>query len=345
MSIPSLFDPLQLGDLLLPNRIVMAPMTRCRAAGNIPSDIMAEYYRLRAEAGLIISEGVPISPQAIGYPNVPGIWTQEQVEGWRLVTDAVHQAGGRIFAQLWHVGRVSDPLYLNGERPVAPSAIAAPGHVSLLRPPKPYVTPRALETNEIADIVEAFRRAARNAQLAQFDGVEIHAANGYLIDQFLHDSANQRTDDYGGSIENRARLLLEVTDAAISVWGTGRVGVHLSPRCDSNGMGNRSPAATFVHVAQALGQRNVAFIFTREAQGPGLLGPQLKRAFGGNLIANQGLDKKTGVRILAAGEADAIAFGIPFIANADLVQRLKNDLPFRAPRPEFFYIGGGEGYL
>lgn len=345
MSISSLFAPLQLGDLLLPNRIIMAPMTRCRAEGNIPNAMMAEYYRLRAEAGLIISEGVPISPQAIGYPDVPGIWTPQQVEGWRLVTDTVHQAGGRIFAQLWHVGRVSDPLYLNGERPVAPSAIAAPGHVSLLRPPKPYVTPRALETNEIADIVEAFRRAARNAQLAQFDGVEIHAANGYLIDQFLQDSTNQRTDAYGGSIENRARLLLEVTDAAISVWGAGRVGVHLSPRCDSHGMGDRSPAATFVHAVQALGHRNIAFVFTREAQGPGLLGPQLKRAFGGNLIANQGLDKKAAVRILVAGEADAIAFGVPFIANPDLVQRLKNDLPFRAPRPEFFYIGGTEGYL
>ncbi|MDR1349951.1 MAG: alkene reductase [Zoogloeaceae bacterium] len=345
MSIPSLFAPLQLGDLLLPNRVIMAPMTRCRAPGNIPNAMMSEYYRLRAEAGLIISEGVPISPQAIGYPDVPGIWTPEQVAGWQLVTRAVHQAGGRIFAQLWHVGRVSDPLYLNGERPVAPSAIAAPGNISLLRPPKPYVTPRALETAEIADIVEAFRRAAHNAQLAQFDGVEIHAANGYLIDQFLQDSANQRTDDYGGSIENRARLLLEVTDAAISVWGAGRVGVHLAPRCDSHGMGDSSPPATFVHVVQALGQRNVAFVFTREAQGPGALGPQLKRAFGGNLIANQGLDKKAGVRILISGEADAIAFGAPFIANPDLVQRLRNDLPFRAPRPEFFYLGGAEGYL
>jgi 2,4-dienoyl-CoA reductase-like NADH-dependent reductase (Old Yellow Enzyme family) len=243
------------------------------------------------------------------------------------------------------VGRVSDPLYLKGERPVAPSAIAAPGHVSLLRPLKPYVTPRALEINEIADIVEAFRRAAQNAQLAQFDGVEIHAANGYLLDQFLQDSTNQRTDDYGGAIENRARLLLEVTDAAISTWGAGRVGVHLAPRCDSNGMGDRSPAATFVHVAQALGRRNVAFIFTREAQGQGMLGPQLKRAFGGNLIANQGLDKKAGVRILIAEEADAIAFGVPFIANADLVQRLRNNIPFRAPRPEFFFLGGAEGYL
>jgi 2,4-dienoyl-CoA reductase-like NADH-dependent reductase (Old Yellow Enzyme family) len=345
MSILSLFAPLQLGDLLLPNRIVMAPMTRCRAEGGIPNAMMSEYYRLRAEAGLIISEGVPISPQAIGYPHVPGIWTREQIAGWRQVTDAVHQAGGRIFAQLWHVGRVSDPIYLNGERPVAPSAIAAPGNVSLLRPPRAYVTPRVLELSEIADIIEAFRRAAHNAKVAQFDGVEIHAANGYLIDQFLQDGSNQRTDEYGGPIENRARLLLEVTDASISVWGAGRVGVHLAPRCDSHGMGDRSPAATFVHVVQALKQRNVAFIFTREAQGPGALGPQLKRAFGGNVIANQGLDKKTGVRILISGEADAIAFGAPFIANPDLVQRLKNDLPFRAPRPEFFYVGGAEGYL
>jgi 2,4-dienoyl-CoA reductase-like NADH-dependent reductase (Old Yellow Enzyme family) len=345
MSVLSLFEPLQLGDLSLPNRIVMSPMTRCRATGNIPNALMAEYYQQRAEAGLIISEGVPISPQAIGYPDVPGIWTPEQVAGWQLTTDAVHQAGGRIFAQIWHVGRVSDPVYLNGERPVAPSAIAAPGYVSLLRPQKSHVTPRALELEEIADIVEAFRRAAQNAQLARFDGVEIHAANGYLIDQFLQDGSNQRTDAYGGPIENRARLLLEVTDAAISVWGAGRVGVHLAPRCDTHGMGDRSPAATFVYVAQALAQRGIAFIFTREAQGHGALGPQLKRAFGGNLIANQGLDKKSGLRLLVSGDADAIAFGVPFITNADLVQRLKNDLPFRPPHPEHFYQGGAEGYV
>jgi 2,4-dienoyl-CoA reductase-like NADH-dependent reductase (Old Yellow Enzyme family) len=306
---------------------------------------MAEYYRLRADAGLIISEGVPVSPQGVGYPNVPGIWNAAQVAGWKLVTDAVHQAGGRIVAQLWHVGRVSDPVYLNGELPVAPSAIAVEGHVNLLRPIQPFVTPRALATEEIPAIVEAFRQGAQNAEKAGFDGVEIHAANGYLIDQFLQDGVNKRTDAYGGAIENRARLLLDVTDAAISVWGAGRVGVHLAPRCDSHSMGDSNPLATFSYVAKELGKRRIAFIFTREGQGAGLIGSQLKAAFGGVLVANQGLDKDSGNRILAAGDADAIGIGVPFIGNADLVERLRKDIPLQAARPEFFYGGGREGYL
>ncbi|GHT90436.1 alkene reductase [Betaproteobacteria bacterium] len=343
---PTLFDPLEAGEFRLPNRIIMAPMTRCRAdAGHVPNVLMAEYYKARADAGLIISEGVPVSPQGVGYPDVPGLWNAEQVAGWKRVTDAVHQAGGRIVAQLWHVGRISDPVYLNGELPVAPSAIAAEGHVSLLRPIKPFVTPRALATEEIPAIVEAFRQGAQNAEKAGFDGVEIHAANGYLIDQFLQDGVNQRTDAYGGAIENRARLLLEVTDAAISVWGAGRVGVHLAPRCDSHSMGDSNPLATFSYVAKALGERRIAFIFTREGQGAGLIGPQLKTAFGGVLVANQGLDKESGNRILAAGEADAIGIGVPYIGNADLVERLQKDIPLKTARPEFFYTGGREGYL
>jgi 2,4-dienoyl-CoA reductase-like NADH-dependent reductase (Old Yellow Enzyme family) len=343
---PTLFDPLQAGELKFPNRIIMAPMTRCRAnAEHVPTDLMAEYYKARAEAGLIISEGVPVSPQGVGYPNVPGLWSAAQVAGWKRVTEAVHQAGGRIVAQLWHVGRISDPAYLNGETPVAPSAIAAEGHVNLLRPVKPFVTPRALATEEIPGIVEAFRQGAQNAEKAGFDGVEIHAANGYLIDQFLQDGVNKRADAYGGPIENRARLLLEVTDAAISVWGAGRVGVHLAPRCDSHSMSDSNPLATFSYVAKELGLRRIAFIFTREGQGPGLIGPQLKAAFGGVLVANQGLDKESGNRILAAGEADAIGIGVPWMANADLVDRLRNDIPLNPPRPEFFYTGGREGYL
>ena len=221
---PTLFDPLKLGDLTLPNRIIMAPLTRARAgAVRVPNALMAEYYVQRASAGLIIAEATSVTPMGVGYADTPGLWSDEQVKGWKLVTDAVHKAGGRIFAQLWHVGRISAPLFLNGERPVAPSAIAAKGHVSLLRPQQEYVTPRALETAEIPVIVEAYRKAAMNAQMAGFDGVEIHGANGYLLDQFLQDSTNQRTDNYGGSIANRARLMLEVTDAVLSVWEPGSV--------------------------------------------------------------------------------------------------------------------------
>ncbi|MDR2679157.1 MAG: alkene reductase [Zoogloeaceae bacterium] len=341
----TLFDPLQLGDITLPNRIIMSPLTRCRAGdGGTPTALMTKYYVQRASAGLIISEGVPVCAQGVGYPNVPGLWRAAQVEGWKQVTDAVHAAGGRIFAQLWHVGRVSDPAYLDGELPVAPSAIAVEGHVSLIRPLKPYVTPRALETAEIPALIETFRQGAANARTAGFDGVEIHAANGYLIDQFLQDGVNKRTDAYGGPIENRARLLLDITDAVSSIWGAGRVGVHLAPRCDAKGMGDTNPAATFGYVARELGKRGIAFIFTREAQGPGLLGPQLKQAFGGVLIANQGLTGETAGRILAAGEADAAAFGVPFIANPDLVARLKQNAPLNEARPDLFYGGGAEGY-
>ena len=216
----TLFDPIQMGELSLPNRIIMAPLTRCRASeGRVPNALMAEYYVQRASAGLIISEATSVTPMGVGYPDTPGIWSDAQVEGWKLVTNAVHQAGGRIVLQLWHVGRISDPVYLNGELPVAPSAIAAEGHVSLVRPMKGFEVPRALELDEIPAIVAAYRKGAENAKKAGFDGVEIHGANGYLLDQFLQSSTNLRTDVYGGSIENRARLMLEVTDAVIAVWG------------------------------------------------------------------------------------------------------------------------------
>jgi len=342
----NLFDSLVLGELTLPNRIVMAPMTRCRAsADNVPTEMMAEYYELRSDAGLILTEGVPVSPQGVGYPNVPGLWNADQVIGWKRVTDAVHRAGGRIFAQLWHVGRVSDPIYLGGELPVAPSAIALDGHINLIRPLKPYVTPRALALDELPALVASFRQAAELAEKAGFDGVELHAANGYLLDQFMQDRTNRREDAYGGSLENRVRLLLEVTDAVISVWGAGRVGVHLAPRCDSPGMGDSDPATLFTYVGKKLGERRIAFIFTREAQGEGLLGPAIRAAFGGVLVANQGLDKGSGNCILAAGTADAIGFGVPYIANPDLVTRFRNDLPLNEPRPALFFTGGREGYL
>ena len=226
-----LFEPIKIGALELPNRVIMAPLTRCRAEpGRVPGDLMVEYYVQRASAGLIITEATSVDPMGVGYPDTPGIWSDAQVAGWQRITTAVHKAGGRIVLQLWHVGRISDPRYLDGELPVAPSAIAAQGHVSLLRPKRDYVTPRALETEEIPGIVAAYRRGAENAKRAGFDGVEVHGANGYLLDQFLQSDTNQRTDAYGGSVENRARLLLEVTDAGTDVWGADGVGMHLLTR-------------------------------------------------------------------------------------------------------------------
>lgn len=334
----ALFDSAQLGDLTLRNRVIMAPLTRCRAsAGRVPNALMADYYQQRASAGLILTEATSVTPMGVGYPDTPGIWSQEQVEGWKLVTEAVHQAGGLIFLQLWHVGRISDSSYLNGELPVAPSSIAADGHVSLVRPEKQYEVPRALETDEIPGIVEAYRVGAENARLAGFDGVEIHAANGYLLDQFLQDSTNQRTDAYGGSLENRARLLLEVTDAVIGVWGAARVGVHLAPRGDAHSMGDSNPLATFTYVAEELGKRQIAFIFARESLGENRIGPALKAAFGGFYIANEGFDADTAQTVLAMGEADAVAFGKAIIANPDLPRRMQENLPMNPPDFQTFY--------
>lgn len=345
-SVPTLFDPLQVGDLQLPNRIIMAPLTRCRAEpGRVPGALMAEYYVQRASAGLIISEATSVTPMGVGYPDTPGIWSAEQVQGWKNVTSAVHAAGGRIILQLWHVGRISDPSYLDGQLPVAPSAIQPKGHVSLIRPMKAFETPRALETEEIAGIVEAYRQGAENAKAAGFDGVEIHGANGYLLDQFLQDSTNQRGDQYGGSLENRARLMLEVTDAVISVWGAGRVGMHLAPRADSHDMGDSNRAETFGYVARELGKRGIAFICAREKEGADSLGPQLKQLFGGVYIANERFTKEQSNRWLAEGKADAVAFGIPFIANPDLPARLAADAPLNEPDSSTFYGSGPVGYL
>ncbi|MBA1288416.1 MULTISPECIES: alkene reductase [Pseudomonas] len=342
----TLFDPIRIGDLELPNRIVMAPLTRCRAsAGRVPNALMAEYYVQRASAGLILSEATSVTPMGVGYPNTPGIWSDEQVAGWANITKAVHAAGGRISLQLWHVGRISHPSYLDGELPVAPSAIQPKGHVSLVRPITEFPTPRALETAEIAGIVEAYRQGAENAKKAGFDGVEIHGANGYLLDQFLQSSTNQRTDQYGGSLENRARLLLEVTDAAISVWGAGRVGVHLAPRADSHDMGDANRAETFTYVASELGKRGIAFICAREKEADDSLGPQLKKAFGGVYIANERFTKASANAAIARGDADAVAFGVPFIANPDLPARLAADAPLNEAHPETFYAEGAVGYL
>jgi 2,4-dienoyl-CoA reductase-like NADH-dependent reductase (Old Yellow Enzyme family) len=342
---PTLQDPLVIGDLSLPNRVIMAPLTRCRAsAGRVPNALMAEYYVQRASAGLIISEATSVTPMGVGYPNTPGIWSPEQVRGWARITEAVHAAGGRMLSQLWHVGRMSDPMYLDGALPVAPSAIAPSGHISLVRPLKSFVTPRALELDEIPGIVEAYRKGAENAKLAGFDGVEIHGANGYLLDQFLQDSTNHRTDAYGGPIENRARLMLEVADAVISVWGPGRVGMHLAPRGDAHSMGDSDRSATFGYVATELGKRGLAFLCAREHLGEGRIGPELKRAFGGVYIANEKFTKATGEQVLDAGEADAVAFGVQFIANPDLPLRFAIDAVLNEPNPSTFYASGPEGY-
>jgi len=342
---PTLFDPLVAGDLHLRNRIVLSPLTRARAsAGRVPNDLMVQYYTQRSGAGLIITEATSVSPMGVGYEDTPGIWSDDQVDGWKKITAAVHAKGGLIVLQLWHVGRISDPSLLGGALPVAPSPIAAPGHVSLLRPERPYVVPRALTTQEIPRIVESYAHGARNAKLAGFDGVEIHGANGYLLDQFLQTGSNHRNDRYGGSLENRARLMLEVADACIAVWGASRVGMHLAPRCDGQGMGDDNPAETFGYVATALGERGLAFICAREKPGPDSLGPALKRLFGGVFIANQGFTKELAAEWLQAGDADAVAFGTSFLANPDLPERFAKDAPLNAPVPATFYGKGAVGY-
>jgi 2,4-dienoyl-CoA reductase-like NADH-dependent reductase (Old Yellow Enzyme family) len=342
----NLLEPLAVGELALPNRAVMAPLTRNRASmpGRVPNELMLDYYVQRATAGMILTEATSVEPMGVGYPSTPGIWSRHQVEGWKAVTEAVHAKGGRILLQLWHVGRISHSSYHSGALPVAPSAIPATGHVSLLRPQTAYETPRALETGEIAGIVEAFRKGAENAKAAGFDGVEIHGANGYLLDQFLQDGSNRRTDTYGGAIENRARLHLEVTDAVVSVWGAGRVGMHLAPRADAHSMGDSDRLATFTHLVRELGKRRIAFICAREAKGDDSIGPQLKKVFGGVWIANERFDKAAAEAAIADGEADAVAFGKPFIANPDLVRRFALNAPLNPWKSETFYSPGPEGY-
>lgn len=343
---PTLFDPLVVGDLTLPNRIIMAPLTRQRAGdARVPNALMARYYAERASAGLILSEATSVTPQGLGYAATPGIWSDEQVTGWKQVTEAVHAAGGRIFLQLWHVGRVSDPIFLNGELPVAPSAIAPDGHVSLVRPKRPYVTPRALELHEIREVVAAFRKGAENAKAAGFDGVEVHGANGYLLDQFLQDGTNRRTDAYGGPIENRARLLLEVVDECIAVWGASRVGVHLAPRGDAHSMSDSDPVETFGYVARELGRRGIAFVCARESLGDNRIGPMLKEAFGGVYIANEKFTRDSAQQTLDAGEADAVAWGQLFIANPDLPARFRLGASLNQPDPSTYYSEGPDGYV
>jgi 2,4-dienoyl-CoA reductase-like NADH-dependent reductase (Old Yellow Enzyme family) len=343
---PTLLDSLKIGDLDVPNRVFMAPLTRNRSTGSgrVPNAMMRDYYAQRASAGLILSEATSVAPAGVGYPHTPGVWSAEQVEGWRSVVEGVHGAGGRIFLQLWHVGRISDPSYHDGALPVGPSAIAPKGHVSLLRPQRPYVAPRALKTEELAGVVEAYRHGAQNAKKAGFDGVEVHGANGYLLDQFLQDSSNKRDDGYGGSIENRARLLLEVTDAVVSVWGAGLVGVHLAPRGDMHDIGDSNLPETFGYVARELGKRKLAFLCSRESTKAPRLGPDLKAAFGGVYVANEGFDRSAGEAAIEAGEADAIAFGKLFIANPDLPRRFSLGAALNPWNAETFYSDGPAGY-
>ena len=320
-------SPIQFGELKLKNRVVMAPLTRSRAtADRVPTELMAEYYAQRASAGLIIAEATVISEEANGYENTPGLFTDAQVEGWKKVTDAVHAHDGLIGSPLWHVGRVSHPDLLNGETPVSASTVQQAGHVSLLRPKRPYVLPRALEISEIHAITEQFKQAAIRAKEAGFDGVELHAANGYLIDQFLQTKTNLREDEYGGSVENRARFLLEVVDALIEVWGAGRVGVHLAPRGDEHDMGDHDPRETFGYAMEQLGQRQIAFFFTREYLAEDSMSEYLKeRSNGVAYIANMKLDRSSALDLLSSEKADAVSFGKAYIANPDLFERLVID--------------------
>ncbi len=353
MSNTHLSTPLQLGPYTLSNRLVMAPLTRCRAQRDgVPTPIMAEYYGQRASAGLILSEATPVSPMGVGYPLIPGIWNDAQIAGWRPITRAVHDKGGRIFMQLWHVGRISHPSLLpDGATPVAPSAIAPRGEAGTYEGYKPFVTPRALALEELPGIVAEYRQGAENALAAGFDGVEVHAANGYLLDQFLRDGSNKRTDAYGGSVDNRARLLLEVLDAVCSVCGADRVGVRLSPVQPFNDMYDSNPEATFSRVVELLTPLKLAYLHVTELgrDRPDLAGPyfdvkKLRRIWQGVYMANHGYDKASANAALAAGEADLIAFGALYIANPDLAERFAQDAPLNAPDPETFYMGGARGY-
>ncbi len=347
-----LFSTLRLGHNVLQNRIVMAPLTRNRAAmpGNIPQDINVTYYAQRASAGLIITEATPISAMGHGYPATPGIHSAAQIAGWKKVVDAVHAKGSKIFLQLWHVGRISHPSLLPDDAlPVAPSAIKPAGQAFTYTGLQDFVTPRALSTDEIPALVEDYRQAAKNALEAGFDGIEVHAANGYLLDQFLRDGTNQRTDQYGGSIADRTRLLQEVVSAVSKVWGSGRVGVRLSPINQFNDIRDSYPQALFNHVAESLNLFNLAYLHVVEV---GMTGdtPQpfdfaeLRRTFHGHYIANGGFDKARGNAAIASGHADCIAYGVPFIANPDLVERYKVDAPFNAPDQNTFYGGAEAGY-
>lgn len=322
-------------------------MTRSRAVGTVPNDLMVTYYQQRASAGLLITEATQVSPRGVGYPNTPGIHSEEQAAAWRKVTDAVHAAGGRIFLQLWHVGRISHPsMQPDGALPVAPSAIAAKGQLYTSSGMQDFPTPRALELDEIPGVIAEFASGAKFAKNAGFDGVELHGANGYLLDQFLRDGTNHRTDAYGGPVERRARLLVEVTEAVAKIWGADRVGVRLSPTSGFNSMSDSDPRTTFSHAAARLGALKIAYLHVVEPVGQELrLAPGLKQAFGGTFMLNGGYQADTAEAALANGEADLISFGVPFIGNPDLPRRFAENAPLAASNPKLYYTPGARGYI
>lgn len=348
-----LLSPYQLGKLELPNRIIMAPLTRARAGKNrIPNELMKKYYTQRATAGLIISEATQISEQAAGWVETPGIHNDEQVKGWQQITNAVHAEGGKIFLQLWHTGRASHPDFQpNGNLPVSASAIRPAGEAHTPMGKKPYVTPRALKLDEIPSVVQDYAQATKRAQEAGFDGVEIHAANGYLIDQFLRDGSNQRTDRYGGILENRVRFLLEVTEAVVNAWSSDRVGVRLSPTNPYNDMRDSNPIATFTYATEALNRFGLAYLHILEAlPGHVLAGegdrvsPYLRKAFQGTLMINGGYNAVSGEQAIANGDADLVAYGVPFIANPDLPERFGKAAALNEPDSSTFYSHEAKGY-
>ena len=350
----SLFDPIKLGSLELPNRIIMAPLTRGRGTrAHVPTPLMAEYYSQRASAGLIISEATGISQQGLGWPYAPGLWNDEQVRAWQTVTDAVHGAGGRIVAQLWHMGRLVHPDFLGGDKPVSASATTAPDSAHTYEGKKPYAEARPLQADEIPALLEDYRRAARNALEAGFDGVQIHAANGYLIDEFLRDNSNFRTDQYGGSVENRTRLLREVVEAVAGIVGADRTGVRLSPNGAIQGVDDSHQEDLFTAAAACLAPVGIAFLEMREPGYEGTFGkaktapvaPAMKAAFGGPMILNSDYDGASGQAELDKGVADAIAFGRTFIANPDLPHRIRQGIPLAKDHAETWYSQGPEGYV
>jgi N-ethylmaleimide reductase len=350
-----LFEPIAVGRYTLPNRLMMSAMTRNRAGeGDVPTASVVRYYEQRAGAGLIVTEGSPVSPQGIGYPATPGIHSDQQQEGWQKVVDAVHQEGGRIFLQLWHVGRISHPnMQVDGALPVAPSAIAPEGECFTYSGPEPFVAPRALRLDEIPGLIDQFRVAAERALEAGFDGVEVHGATGYILDEFLRDGANQRTDEYGGSPENRARLLLEVTDAVIKVWGADRVGMKISPTQMFNSMTDSDPAATFGYLVPQLDARDIAYLHVVEpdpeegipADWLEITAASFRSVFPGVLIGGGGYDRERAEAALRAGELDVIAFASLFLANPDLPVRFAEGAELNVPDPETFYGGDDQGYI